>query len=220
MRLREIRNLVDSTADPAFAVDADGLIVAWNRTAEEFFGLSSQEAEGRSCGSIIQGIDECGAVCSRDCTVQQAVRKHHPVGNFDLQVQTPGGKVWCNISVLVAGESDSLSPYSIHIIRQTDVSKKLEMLVRDFVVKETGIDAEQASRVISSSRAPARAAELTKREVEILRLLSTGATTAKIAEQLHISRTTINNHIQHLLRKLDAHTRLEAVRRAEHAGLI
>lgn len=220
MRLQEIRNLVDSTADAAFAVDGHAVIVAWNRAAENFFGLSYKEVEGRLCGSIIQGINECGEVCSHDCTIQQAIRNHHPVSNFDLQVQTPGGKVWCNVSVLVAGEPDSISPYSIHIVRQVDVSKKLEILVRDFVVKETGLAAEQASKVIFSSRAPAREAELTKREVEILSLLSAGATTAKIASQLHISRATVNNHIQHLLRKLDAHTRLEAVRRAEHAGLI
>ncbi|MBK9316554.1 MAG: response regulator transcription factor [Acidobacteria bacterium] len=30
----------------------------------------------------------------------------------------------------------------------------------------------------------------------------------------------VNNHIQNILKKLNAHTRLEAVRRAEYAGLI
>jgi len=61
---------------------------------------------------------------------------------------------------------------------------------------------------------------LTDRELEILRLLGKGSTTSEVADQLHISRTTVNNHVQHILRKLDAHTRLEAIRRAEHAGLI
>jgi DNA-binding CsgD family transcriptional regulator len=55
---------------------------------------------------------------------------------------------------------------------------------------------------------------------EILRLLARGATTTTIAQQLHVSRTTVNNHVQHILRKLDAHSRLEAIRRAEHAGLL
>jgi DNA-binding CsgD family transcriptional regulator len=41
-----------------------------------------------------------------------------------------------------------------------------------------------------------------------------------IAKQLQISPTTVNNHIQHILKKLNAHTRLEALRRAERAGLI
>jgi DNA-binding NarL/FixJ family response regulator len=56
--------------------------------------------------------------------------------------------------------------------------------------------------------------------LEVLRLLAKGETTESIADQLSISRTTVNNHIQHILHKLNAHTRLEAIRRAEHAGLI
>jgi DNA-binding NarL/FixJ family response regulator len=50
--------------------------------------------------------------------------------------------------------------------------------------------------------------------------LAKGVTTAAIAERLGISRTTVNNHVQHILHKLNAHSRLEAIRRAEHAGLI
>lgn len=220
MRLGEIKQLVDSTADSAFAIDTNGLVVAWNRTAEQFFGLSAEEAIGKTCGSIIQGMDECGPFCSRDCTIHQAVLQHHPVSNFDLQVETPEGKKWCNISVLIIGENDSPTPYSIHIIRQVDVRKKFEILVRDFVSTETQLPANQVANLLSASRSPIKEADLTTRELEILRLLAKGATTTSLANQLHVSRTTINNHIQHILRKLDAHSRLEAIRRAEHAGLI
>jgi PAS domain S-box-containing protein len=220
MRLREIQNLVANTNDCAFAVDGSGRIVAWNSAAEAVFGLCAEEAAGRLCGEILQGTDECGVVCSRDCTVQQSVRRHHPVRNFDLQVQTTQGRRWCNVSVLIADEATSTIPYSIHIVRVVDVRKRLEVLVRDFVMAETGLPAEQATTLISSTRAPSRDTELSEREMEVLRLLAKGATTACIASELHISRTTVNNHIQHILRKLDAHTRLEAIRRAEHAGLI
>lgn len=220
MRIREIKDLVDSTSDSAFAADGSGHIVAWNHAAEAMFGLPADEAIGKTCGEIIQGTDECGPVCSADCTVQQAVRKHHPVGNFDLQIQTASGRQWCNVSVLIADETNSTIPYSIHIVRQIDLRKRLELLVRDFLVTGTGIPPEQATTLISSAHAPARETELSEREREVLKLLAKGVTTTTVAEQLHISRTTVNNHIQHILRKLDVHTRLEAIRRAEHAGLI
>jgi PAS domain S-box-containing protein len=220
MRLREIRNLVDNTSDCAFAVDGAGKIAAWNSAAEAMFGLRPDEAVGMACGEILQGMDECGMVCSNECTVQQSVRKHHPIRNFDLRVQTVQGRQWCNVSVLIAEEATSTVPYSIHIVRLVDTRKRLEILVRDFVVTETGLPAEQAATLISTTRAPSRDTELSEREVEILRMLAKGATTAAISEELHISRTTVNNHVQHILRKLDAHTRLEAIRRAEHAGLI
>ncbi len=220
MLIREITKLVDSTSDSAFAADGSGQIVAWNHAAEAMFGLPACDAIGKACGEIIQGADECGPVCSADCTVQQAVRKHHPVGNFDLQVETASGRQWCNVSVLITDETNSTMPYSIHIVRQVDVRKRLELLVRDFVVTGTGMPPEQATTLISSAHAPARETELSEREREILKLLAKGVTTTTVAEQLHISRTTVNNHVQHILRKLGSHTRLEAIRRAEHAGLI
>ena len=220
MRPEEIKKMVESTSDPAFAVDGQGLIVAWNQAAEALFALPAGEAIGRSCGEIVQGTDECGSVCSQDCTVRQALGKRHPISNFDLQVETSSGKQWCNTSVLVAENGGSTNPFAVHIIRPIDLRKRLEILVRDFIVTNTNVPAEEAVALISSTRAVTREAELTDRELEILRLLGKGSTTSEVAELLHISRTTVNNHVQHVLRKLDAHTRLGAIRRAEHAGLI
>jgi PAS domain S-box-containing protein len=220
MRLRDIKELLESTSDSAFAVDGEGTVVAWNTAAAAMFCVSSRDAIGRPCGEILQGTDECGAVCSRECTVKQAVRKRHAVGNFDLQVQMGEVRQWCNVSVLIANESSSTSPYAIHVVRPIDVRKRLEMLVRDFVVTATQLPSEHVTSLMASTRAPAHDTDLSGRETEVLRMLAKGSTTGRIAGQLHISRTTVNNHIQHILKKLDVHTRLEAIRRAERAGLI
>lgn len=220
MRKREIKQLVESTADPAFAVNGMHNIEFWNKPAEEFFGITSNEAIGKSCSLIIQGYDECGKFCSHDCTILKASENLDAVRNFDLQVKTVQGMKWCNISILIAAEDTAVSPHSIHILRPVDVSKRLEVLVRDFVVNETSLPAEQARELTASSRTPARETSLSDRELEVLRLLAKGKTTKVIAEQLFISRTTVNNHVQHILKKLNAHTRLEAIRRAEHAGLV
>lgn len=220
MLLRELQAMVDSTADAAFAVDSAGLIVLWNAGAERLFGLPAANALGQRCGQILQGLDECGPVCSADCTVLRSTQCQHPINNFDLQVNTSHGPQWCNVSTLRAPITNVAAPYALHIIRGIDVRKRLELLVRDFIVSEAKLPLEDAHALISTTRSSARVVELTDREVEILKLLAKGATTAEIAKQLHISRITVNNHIQHILSKLNAHTRLEAIRRAEHAGLI
>lgn len=220
MRSEEIRRMAESTSDAAFAIDGEGLVVVWNKAAEALFALSAAAALGRPCRDIVQGADECGAVCSQGCTVRQAVAKRHPISNFDLVMNTASGRQWCNVSVLVAENGSSTNPYALHIIRKVDLRKRLEILVRDFVVSNTNVPAADAVALISSTRAAAREAELTNRELEILRLLGKGGTTTGVAGQLYISRATVNNHVQHILRKLDSHTRLEAIRRAEHAGLI
>jgi DNA-binding CsgD family transcriptional regulator len=61
---------------------------------------------------------------------------------------------------------------------------------------------------------------LTKRQLEVLELLAEGMSTSQIAAQLYISKTTVRNHIAHLLSNLGAHTRLEAIVLARKAGLI
>jgi DNA-binding NarL/FixJ family response regulator len=52
---------------------------------------------------------------------------------------------------------------------------------------------------------------LTPRQAEVLRLLERGRSTTKIAEEMHLSRETVRNHIRHLLHAVGATSRLEAV---------
>jgi len=60
---------------------------------------------------------------------------------------------------------------------------------------------------------------LTPRQAEVLRLLERGRTTTQIAEELHLSRETVRNHIRHLLQAVGAHSRLEAVALAHGEAL-
>jgi DNA-binding NarL/FixJ family response regulator len=61
---------------------------------------------------------------------------------------------------------------------------------------------------------------LTRRELEVLRLLAGGATTRAIAGELFVSEKTVASHIQHILVKLDVHTQAQAVGAAFRHGLI
>jgi PAS domain S-box-containing protein len=62
-------------------------------------------------------------------------------------------------------------------------------------------------------------AALTPRQSEILRLLEHGRSTDQIAEELHLSRETVRNHVRHILRGLGVNSRLEAVALARHEHL-
>jgi DNA-binding NarL/FixJ family response regulator len=61
---------------------------------------------------------------------------------------------------------------------------------------------------------------LSPREREILTLLANGSTQSQIAALLVISPKTVATHIQHLLAKLDVHSRAQAVTRAFQLGLV
>jgi PAS domain S-box-containing protein len=62
-------------------------------------------------------------------------------------------------------------------------------------------------------------AALTPRQTEVLRLLEHGRSTQQIANELHLSRETVRNHIRHILQALGVHSRLEAVALARHEHL-
>lgn len=61
---------------------------------------------------------------------------------------------------------------------------------------------------------------LTPRELEVVRLLASGVGTREIASKLHISPTTVRNHVQNVLRKLDLHSRIEVVAWARQRHLL
>ncbi len=66
----------------------------------------------------------------------------------------------------------------------------------------------------------ARLRDLTPRESEILALLAGGAGTRRIAAKLVISEKTVKTHVQNILRKLGAASRLEAAAMAMRAGFV
>jgi LuxR family maltose regulon positive regulatory protein len=62
--------------------------------------------------------------------------------------------------------------------------------------------------------------QLTARELEVLVLLAAGMTNPRIAEQLVVTLDTVKKHVSHLLDKLGAANRTEAVTRARQLGLL
>jgi DNA-binding CsgD family transcriptional regulator len=61
---------------------------------------------------------------------------------------------------------------------------------------------------------------LTGRELEVLQMLAEGLLARSIAQRLEVSERTVHKHLGNVYRKLDAHDRLLAVRRAESLGLV
>ena len=61
---------------------------------------------------------------------------------------------------------------------------------------------------------------LSRRELDVLRYVSTGRTNKEIAEALFLSTRTVDMHVRSILMKLGCRTRAEAVRRAAELGLL
>jgi DNA-binding NarL/FixJ family response regulator len=61
---------------------------------------------------------------------------------------------------------------------------------------------------------------LSSREMEVLRCLAQGKTTTQISTDLFISDNTVKTHVRHIMEKLEASNRAEAVSKATQRGLI
>jgi DNA-binding NarL/FixJ family response regulator len=67
---------------------------------------------------------------------------------------------------------------------------------------------------------PAPLAELTPRELEVLRLVARGLSNAEIARELVVGDATVKTHVARIFSKLDLHDRAQAVVLAYESGLV
>lgn len=75
--------------------------------------------------------------------------------------------------------------------------------------------------LLADERADAEPAGLiSTRELEVLSMLSKGMSNAELARQLFISLGTVKRHLTNIYRKLGAVSRVDALRRAEAAGML
>jgi LuxR family maltose regulon positive regulatory protein len=72
----------------------------------------------------------------------------------------------------------------------------------------------------ASAAVPGLVEQLTSRELEVLGMLAAGKSNQAIAGQLFVTLDTVKKHVSHLLGKLGAENRTEAVTRARELGLI
>jgi PAS domain S-box-containing protein len=187
-------------ADGAFAIGPGGRVVLWNRAAERILGWSAKEVLGRSCCEVLVGSDVNGnRLCYQGCHVMSLVEQGEAVQHFEMQTRAKTGKsVWLDISILEVPAASGGRSLTVHLFRDVTATKAL----LDLVGKRVGPLATS-----NGDGAPL----LTKRELEILQLMASGANTKVLAERLHVSRATIRNHAQNIFAKLGVHSRLEAV---------
>lgn len=114
----------------------------------------------------------------------------------------------------LSGELDRLTTETRDALREISRHGALSQGVAQPAASPGGSMRRPLSPVEGRSRpAPGAHTALTKREVDVLHLMSGGHTNGQIASRLVISEGTVKSHVKHILRKLDAANRAEAVSR-------
>ena len=204
----ELLSLLDSlalSADPMFAIDDRHHIVFWNRPLQHLLGYEHDEVAGRSCSSVLAGDDSFGnRYCADACPVVMITRRGNSVRQFRLTVKTKDGR--------------SL-PIDVTVVKFVLPSNRV---VLAHVVRPSPQIAEPAPQPVATHRTStdARVRNLTEREIEILSMVVAGQKTGVIADRLCISPLTARNHVQHIFRKLEVHSKAEAVAFAYRANIV
>lgn len=181
------------TSEALVAVDSSQRVVAWNQEAERMFGRLAADVLGEHCYQAVGAMDLWGRPFCRDgCPVMAIARACGAPPTLRLQANRRfGGGDLIDVSTLVLTNGKGLSTV-LHLCRQPRSSRGL---ARNFGEVET-----------------------TSREREVLAELCCGRSTKGVAEELGVSTTTVRNHVQHLLAKFGAHSRLELVAMAFEDG--
>lgn len=196
--------LVTSTNDIGFVTDRDGVIRSWNEAAEESFGVPAEEAIGRACWELLDGKDAFGNdYCGPHCPLIRMALEDRQVRRCQLFLADAAGdrKPYSVTTLLIRG-TEPLDPAIVHLLHPALWER------RRTCVEEPAVTANRER------------GELTARELEVLALLAEGQATAEVAAALRISSATASNHIQHILHKLNVHSRLEAVLLAKKLKLV
>jgi DNA-binding CsgD family transcriptional regulator len=129
-----------------------------------------------------------------------------------MQTHTKDGRlVWLNVSSLPVPSRKPDTFWVAHLFRDISTHAKVSQLVQELQAVACPIRVRPPEPCVASMPAVPAALPLSPREREILRLLATGKRTADMAVALGIRPKTVRNHVQRLLEKLGAHSRLEAL---------
>jgi DNA-binding NarL/FixJ family response regulator len=135
----------------------------------------------------------------------------------------------CRILMLTISKSDDdllgaitagADGYLLKNAEPDELSKAISSVYQGLSVLSPQVTRQVLRAAISGGAARSTESMLSSREMEVLVCLAQGKITAQIARELFISENTVKTHVRHILEKLEASNRAEAVSKATQMGLI
>jgi len=107
-----------------------------------------------------------------------------------------------------------------YILKDDDYVSKIHTIIQDVINGKIYLSPQAYEALAQAARSEGKEQVLSEREVEVLQLAKRGLPNPQIAQALHISPGTVRNHLSAIYRKLNVHTRYEALQVVEERHLL
>jgi PAS domain S-box-containing protein len=222
----------DDRFNKAFAMSPSPMII---RKLDDSRILAANEAFFAATGFTEQavighGVDELGLFETRAQRqlFEQEMRASGRPRNLEARIRTASGEV---LDCLLSAEQIHVFGQPCALLALQDVTERHRNEMQLFQAIENVMNdtswfsrsvIEKLAALRSPASSPGRAAEtgdLTKREREVLAMISHGQSDLEIAQKLGLTRSTVRNHVATLYSKIGVHSRSSAIVWARERGI-
>lgn len=209
--------VLESLGESVAVVDRDYRLV-WVR--DPFMNPAAQAAidMGDYCYSVFIGRDE---PCGKDCPVARVFATGRPCSIEKSFIGPDGLERWREARAFPIVDGNGRVAFVARIgfditrrkQRQTRKNRAYENLAQT-------LDELNQLHLNQMPFQPPTGAPLTKRELEVLRLMAKGLSTPQLAEVLKVSSNTAKRHVANIFNKLGVNSRAQAAAWAAKQGLV
>jgi DNA-binding CsgD family transcriptional regulator len=191
-RALQLRDVFDRSPIPMVLVDNERRYQEVNRAARLLARMSLQESRRHQIGDYAPPEDRATLMRAWE----ELMERGSVSGRYHLTFQD-GAAMW----IFYAAVANALPGQHLVVFVPADwPGEELEEIHRE-----------------DGAEAPA---PLSRRQLDVLRLVAVGANASQIASELSISEATVRTHVKHILDRLGAHNRAHAVALAMTQGLL
>jgi DNA-binding NarL/FixJ family response regulator len=207
------------------------------RWATTFFARRGEQAQAAACAGLLSSMAATGGTSETLAALSHALGEialleddaERATGHFERALDALSGltvphdraeiQVRAAVALVAAGKRDRGIEHLVSAYRAARKLKARPIAAR--AVEELASLGEKVEqRLGRRAVADLERGGLSRRELEVIRLLGLGRTNREIGRELFLSVRTVDMHVRNILAKLGCRSRLEAVRRAEELGLL
>ncbi len=194
---------VERVGAPVWVSDLNHKIIYVNPRAEKLLGRPVDRCVGYNCYEVTRGKLANGkSFCNARCEVFKQFQFGNDIEPVRIRVGIGNRSKWVQIVLIIADAPDLSGARLVHCVIDDDKEQRFKSYLSKVMSRTPH------SRVKTRNLGTF---QLTTREREILELLAEDKSLHEIAGRLHLSYTTVRNHVQHILSKLGVHSIMEAV---------